>query len=82
VKDYITITVDKDNVIQCPEITSYDTLSWSVYQNGFRIRDVDAKEYDSIQYNMDEPGYYKVFLTTLKEGQYVRVSNVIEKFVD
>lgn len=81
IKDYIKITEGKNQTFRRPKVTKYENLAWSVYHNGFQMKDIDAKEYQSIRYLMDKPGYYKIYLTTYMDGQYVRVSNVIKKTV-
>lgn len=82
VKDYITITMDSNDTFYYTEGTNYDNLTWYVYYNGFRLEEIDAKEYESIQYDMDDYGYHKVYLATYMNEQYVRVSNVIVRSVE
>lgn len=81
VKEKLKITMDDNFVVKRPKATGYDNLYWSIYVNGLPVKDIDAMDKDRIKYIMNEPGHYRIFLCTFKDGQYVRVSNEIKRII-
>lgn len=76
------LTLNKDFSITRDDHEGFKNLGWHIERNGVRVLDRNASGERTLEAKLQwldgDTGYFTIYLTAVKKGKYVRVSNIIE----